>query len=105
MTKRLVVMAAAAALVCAAEAKEWPGFSRGMGIGGWLTNYKRFHVLPVDKRLVLTDGDFVHFDNPSNSLDHVHYRGVEPLALRVDRSQDVLECSDHSPVIFTFKLN
>ena len=44
-------------------------------------------------------------DNPSNSLDHVHYRGVEPLTLRVDRTQDVLECSDHSPVIFTFKLN
>ena len=41
-------------------------------------------------------------DNPSNSLDHVHYRGVEPLALRVDRSQDALECSDHSPVVFTF---
>ena len=45
-----------------AEAKEWPGFSRGMGIGGWLTNYKRFNVLPVDKRLTLTDGDFAHFD-------------------------------------------
>ena len=30
---------------------------------------------------------------------------VAPLALRVDRSQDALECSDHSPVIFTFKLN
>ena len=44
-------------------------------------------------------------DNPSNSLDHVHYRGVEPLALRVDRAQDVMECSDHSPVVFTFKLN
>ena len=43
-------------------------------------------------------------DNPSNSLDHVHFRGVEPLALRVDRSQDVLECSDHSPLVFTFRM-
>lgn len=43
-------------------------------------------------------------DNPSNSLDHVHYRGVKPIAVRVDRGQDVLECSDHSPVIFTFQL-
>lgn len=43
-------------------------------------------------------------DNPSNSLDHVHFRDVEPLALRVDRTQDVLECSDHSPVVFTFRM-
>lgn len=42
-------------------AKEWPGFSKGMGIGGWLTNYKRFNVLPQEKRLCLTRGDFAHF--------------------------------------------
>jgi len=26
--------------------KRFIGFEHGMGIGGWLTNYKRFHVLP-----------------------------------------------------------
>ena len=41
----------------------WPGFDRGMGLGGWLTNYKRFNVLPVDRRMTLTDGDFAHFDS------------------------------------------
>lgn len=41
----------------------WPGFECGMGIGGWLTNYKRFNVLPEDRRLILTDGDFAHFDS------------------------------------------
>ena len=45
--------------------------------------------------------------DPKNSLDHVHYttNGVEPIALVVDRAQDALEVSDHSPVIFTFRLS
>ena len=44
--------------------------------------------------------------DPRNSLDHVHYTrdSVVPLSLLVDRAPDVLECSDHSPVIFTFGL-
>ena len=41
-------------------------------------------------------------DNPSNSLDHVHYRMVKPLSLKVDRSERAMECSDHSPVVFEF---
>ncbi len=41
--------------------KKFWGFERGMGIGGWLTNYKRFNVLPNDKRLCLTIGDMEHF--------------------------------------------
>ena len=57
------------------------GFTKGMGIGGWLTNYKRFHVLQEERRLVLTQGDFEHFDSyiaerdveyiASLGLDHV----------------------------------
>lgn len=38
-------------------------FNYGMGIGGWLTNYKRFNVLPNDKRMDLTVGDFEHFES------------------------------------------
>lgn len=41
--------------------KKFIGFEKGMGIGGWLTNYKRFNCLPMDRRLVLTIGDFEHF--------------------------------------------
>ena len=37
------------------------GFEHGMGIGGWLTNYKRFNVLPNERRLCLTIGDMEHF--------------------------------------------
>lgn len=45
--------------------------------------------------------------DPKNSLDHVHYttNDVAPVALVVDRAQDALEVSDHSPVIFTFRLS
>jgi len=50
------------ALVGSTVAKEWPGFTCGMGIGGWLTNYKRFNVLPEGKRLDITKGDLAHFD-------------------------------------------
>lgn len=50
-------------VAAAASAAPWPGFEKGMGVGGWLTNYKRFNVLPMDRRLVLTPGDYAHFDS------------------------------------------
>ena len=91
MNKRLMVMAAVAALVCAAEAKEWPGFGCGMGIGGWLTNYKRFNVLPVEKRLTLTDGDFAHFDTyiTEGDVERIRRWGFDHIRLGFD--QIVLE--------------
>ena len=61
--KRLIQLAAVAAMIAGTvAAKEWPGFTRGMGIGGWLTNYKRFNVLPENHRLPITIGDLEHFD-------------------------------------------
>ncbi len=51
------------------EAAAWPGFERGMGIGGWLTNYKRFNVLPEERRLQLTQGDLEHFDSYITEAD------------------------------------
>ena len=50
--------------------KKIPGLSHGMGIGGWLTNYKRFNVLPRDKRLCLTIGDMEHIPFQTNTLCH-----------------------------------
>ena len=91
MTKRLVAMAAVAALVCAAEAKEWPGFTRGMGVGGWLTNYKRFNVLPVEKRLTLTDGDYAHFDTYVTEGDVARIRAWGFDHIRLGFDQIVLE--------------
>ena len=61
-TKNIIAIACCFGMAGVSSAAEWPGFERGMGIGGWLTNYKRFNVLPIEKRLTLTDGDYVHFD-------------------------------------------
>ena len=36
--------------------KRFKGFECGMGIGGWLTNYKRHHVLNDEQKRVLTVG-------------------------------------------------
>ena len=41
--------------------KRFIGFEHGMGIGGWLTNYKRFNVLPEERRNHITIGDLEHF--------------------------------------------
>ena len=40
-----------------------------MGIGGWLTNYKRFNVLPENRRLQITQGDLEHFDSYITEAD------------------------------------
>ena len=55
MKRTVLLLAACGAL--ALTAREWPGFTVGMGMGGWLTNYKRFNVLPENKRLHITKGD------------------------------------------------
>ena len=59
---RLVFLLLACMTAAVGTAKDWPGFSRGMGMGGWLTNYKRFNVLPDEWRLPITIGDLEHFD-------------------------------------------
>lgn len=59
---RNIVLSAFTLVAASSFAKPWPGHTRGMGLGGWLTNYKRFNVLPQERRMVLTVGDFEHFD-------------------------------------------
>ena len=51
--------------------KQFTGFEHGMGIGGWLTNYKRFNVLPEDRRLCLTVGDMEHFSTLDVSIQNL----------------------------------
>ena len=36
-------------MTTASSAEQFAGFTHGMGIGGWLTNYKRFNAaVPVE---------------------------------------------------------
>ena len=70
---------------------EFTGFMRGMGIGGWLTNYKRFNVLPQKWRLALSPGDFEHFRTyiTKRDVDYIAELGMDHIRLGFD--QIVLE--------------
>ena len=71
--------------------KRFIGYERGMGIGGWLTNYKRFNCLPVERRLALTIGDFEHFKGyiTENDVRYISELGMDHIRLGFD--QIVLE--------------
>ena len=78
-------------LVLGANAATWPGFARGMGIGGWLTNYKRFNVLPEERRLPITPGDLEHFDSYITEADVKRIKGWGFDHIRLGFDQIVLE--------------
>lgn len=67
--------------------KKFTGFERGIGIGGWLTNYKRFNVLPQDRRLCLTVGDFEHFETyiTENDVKYIASLGMDHIRLGFDQ--------------------
>ena len=66
-------------------------YKKGMGIGGWLTNYKRFNVLPMDKRLELTIGDYEHFESYITEWDIVNIKNMGMDHIRLGFDQIVLE--------------
>ena len=74
-----------------APRKKFVGFEKGMGIGGWLTNYKRFNVLPDQWRGPLSPGDFEHFDTyiTQDDVRNIASFGVDHI--RVGFDQIVLE--------------
>ena len=81
--------------------KKVQGLERGMGIGGWLTNYKRFNVLPKDRRLVITVGDMEHFESyiTENDIAYIASLGLDHVRLGFD--QIVLE---ESPFVYREKI-
>ncbi len=71
--------------------KKFTGFEKGMGIGGWLTNYKRFNVLPQDRRLMLTVGDFEHFESYITEADVEYIASLGCDHVRLGFDQIVVE--------------
>lgn len=71
------------------------GFQKGMGIGGWLTNYKRFNVLPKDKRLQITIGDIEHFESYITQKDVAYIASLGMDHIRLGFDQIVLEESPY----------
>lgn len=66
---------------------EFQGFSRGMGIGGWLTNDKRFNVLPTEWRFPLSVGDFEHFETyiTRRDIEYIASLGMDHIRLGFDQ--------------------
>ena len=70
---------------------------RGMGIGGWLTNYKRFNVLPPERRLQITVGDMEHFESYITEDDVAYIASLGMDHIRLGFDQVVLE---ESPFVY-----
>lgn len=77
--------------------RKFTGFEKGMGIGGWLTNYKRFHVLPEKWRGPLTVGDFEHFATYITEADVINIKSMGLDHIRVGFDQVVVE---ESPYVY-----
>ena len=71
--------------------KRFIGFEHGMGIGGWLTNYKRFHVIPQQRRLTLTTGDLEHFATYITESDIAYIASLGMDHIRLGFDQIVVE--------------
>ena len=67
--------------------KKLKNFKRGMGIGGWLTNYKRFNVLPPEKRMHITIGDMEHFEGyiTERDVEYIASLGMDHIRLGFDQ--------------------
>ena len=77
--------------------KQIEGLRRGMGIGGWLTNYKRFHVLPPERRMIITAGDMEHFETYITEKDVAYIASLGMDHIRLGFDQIVLE---ESPYVY-----
>lgn len=71
--------------------KKIAGFSKGMGIGGWLTNYKRFNVLPNEWRKIVTEGDMEHFRTYITAWDAKNIASMGVDHVRIGFDQLVME--------------
>ena len=67
--------------------KRFVGFEKGMGIGGWLTNYKRFNVLPMEWRFPITVGDMEHFESyiTRRDVDYIKSLGLDHIRMGFDQ--------------------
>lgn len=74
--------------------RKFEGFERGMGIGGWLTNYKRFHVIPRERINTLTIGDEEHFQTYISEKDIAYIASLGFDHIRLGFDQIVLQTEE-----------
>lgn len=63
----------------------------GMGVGGWMTNYKRVRFLPQDKAFDITVGDKEHFENYLTKWDVENIKSFGMDHIRIPFDQVVIE--------------
>ena len=80
--------------------KTFDGYMRGMGIGGWLTNYKRVILLPKELRKRITVGDVEHFEKYITRADVRRIAGFGMDHIRLAFDQIVIEDDEHP---FTYR--
>lgn len=79
-------------------------YKHGIGIGGWLTNYKRFNVMADEWKMRLSPGDYEHFESYITERDVKYIASLGLDHVRVGFDQIVLE---ESPYVYrerTFRL-
>jgi hypothetical protein len=69
-----------------------------MGVGGWLTNYKRFNVLPNERRMQITQGDLEHFREFIKEWDVKNIAKMKVDHVRLGFDQIVVEDNDNPGV-------
>lgn len=83
----IILIIACGLYAAGAERVVFKGFERGMGIGGWLTNYKRFNVLPDKWRMKITVGDMEHFRSyiTEEDVKNIADMGLDHIRLGFDQ--------------------
>lgn len=62
---------------------QFKGFMRGIGLGGWLTNFKRLKFIPTEWHAEITKGDVKHFDSfiTENDIRQISSWGLDHVRL------------------------
>lgn len=78
---------------------QFDGFTHGIGIGGWLTNYKRLAFIPEEWQGVVTVGDREHFESyiTENDIRQIASWGVDHIRLAFN--YEVIE-EDRNPFVY-----
>lgn len=78
--------------------RKFTGFEHGIGMGGWLTNYKRLQVVDPRKRMWITPGDMEHFASYITRDDVAYIASLGADHIRLGFDQIVLEEFEHPGV-------